>query len=336
MSVAFIRGKLEVGDIDLLGESYEANLRMQAAATAQQLLDGCWKAWEGQFFDCFSERRGYDTLTGKRLDGPDVRMVVDQMEFNIPYWYPHGVSGDYGFSGSKAAAHLFVRLAADETYKDGRLLILDEYLEPGKTAKDYATDLIQKWFLQEDPYALGGWKVPELPRTIQMWAVSPDANRKDGSVNEFDVPFSRLDTMNGVLGQWGFSFMLANDDRKSGWMKVYQMLRDGELVISRNCKQTIEMFQTRLKDPKKFDDILKVAGDPLDDCADSLRYGVMTWNMVAIKPKAERIAEAVQGLDPTNAYMTVRKIELEDRRDHGGGGSFSPKLRRGGGMGRPW
>ena len=320
-SVAFIPGKIT--DHTLLGEDYIANLMTQAAATAKKLMDGCWKAWEGQFFECFSETRGCDH-EGKRLpDGPDMRMVVPRSELDIKWWYPHLISGDYGFSGSAASAHLLVRTPPEQYWPNGRLYVIEEYVEKGVTAKDYATQLLERWFLGPDG------EVPEMARSIQMWAVSPDAFRKDGLVNDNDVPFSRLEQMNSVLHPYGFEFIRANDDRAGGWMKLFQMLRDGELVICRHCVQTIEMFQTRLKDPKKSDDILKVRGDPLDDVADDIRYGVMTWGMVATKPKAVQIAEAVQGLNPTNAYMTVRQIELQDQHATSSV-SFSPKAHRGG------
>ena len=329
ISVAFIRGKLQAGDTDLLGEEYEAKLKIQASATAQMLLDGCWKAWEGQFFDCFDERRGWGE-DGKPLHlsapgVPDMRMVVDHTELDVKWWYPHLVDGDYGFAGSSAAAHLLVQLPADEFFKNGRILVLDEYLEPGVTAKDYAQQILDRWVLEED--GAGNKYLPSPCRAVHQWVVSPDAFRKDGSVNDQDVPFSRLEQMNGVLAQWGFQFMRANDDRKSGWMKLYQMLRDGELVIAKRCKHTIEALQTRLKDPKKMDDILKVPGDPLDDIIDALRYGIMTWNMAVIKPREIRVAEAIEGKDPTNAAMTMRAIELSER-GVGRAVSFSPKASR--------
>lgn len=65
---------------------------------------------------------------------------------------------------------------------------------------------------------------------------------------------------------------------------------------------------------------------------DSLRYAVMTWPMYAAKPREERLAEAVQGLDPTNAMLTARKFEIEERRTTE---MYSPKAIRGGTR-KPW
>jgi hypothetical protein len=334
-TVAFIPGK--VTDHALLGDTYVANLMMQASSTAKKLLDGCWKEWEGQFFDCFSETRGIVFHAGGRVEvlQPDIRMIVPKEELKIEWWYPHAISGDYGFSISAAAGHLFVRLPADDRFKKGRMLVLDEYMERGKTAVDYTKELLERWFLEDDPDWPTQKRVPERARSLQMWAISPDAWRKDGSVRKaekeglgtVEVAFSRIEQMNEVLSPYGFDWVMANNDRPGGWMKVYQMLRDGELILCKHCVNTIEALQTRLRDPNKFDDVLKVSGDPLDDIIDSLRYGVMTWPMYAEKPRELKVQEAIQGLDPTNAMMTIRKFEIQERGQVMQG--WSPKVTRG-------
>jgi hypothetical protein len=309
-SVAFISGKLT--DHTLLGIDYIANLKTQSAATANILLSGCWKVWEGQFFDCYQETRGWSQSDFGVLQvvDPDACQVmpIDEIyqRLGVKYWYPHGVGGDYGFAGSSAAAHLIVRLPATERFKNGRIVVLDEYVEAHVTAKDFARDLVNRWVLVDGAPAL-------KPISLQMWAVSPDAFRKDGTVNDVDVPFSRLEQMNEVLGEYGSSFVRANDDRKGGWMLLYQMLRDGELVIASHCEKTRDMLMSRVRDPKKFGDVLKIAGDPLDDVADSLRYAVMTWRTIAVKPREEKVQEVMQGLDPTSAMIALRRFESTER-----------------------
>jgi hypothetical protein len=307
-TVCFIAGK--VTDHNLLGNDYIANLKTQSAATAAVLLSGCWKQWEGQYFDCYEETRGFEQDDNGRLvlKHPDLRQVLPIADVQVKHWYSHLVGGDYGFTISQAAAHLLVRLPATEDFPNGRLLVLDEFAEPGVTARDYAAELLNRWFLENG-------MVPELPRNFQMWAVSPDAFRKDGSVNDVDVPFSRIEQMNDVLSPYGLNFIRANDDRKSGWMLMYQMLRDGELIIADHCRKTRDMLMSRVRDPKKFDDILKVAGDPLDDVADSLRYAVMTWQTVAVKPREEKVQEILETLDPTNAMISIKQLEIQEREE---------------------
>lgn len=311
-SVCFIAGKIT--DHTLLGNDYIANLKMQSAATASILLSGCWKQWEGQFFDCYQENRGWEQneYGVMVISDPDACQVmpIDEIykRFDIKPWFAHAVGGDYGFAGSKAAGHLIVRTPATKRFPNGRIILLDDYSEPHVTAKDYAHDLLNKWFLEDGA-------IPEKPRNLQMWAVSPDAFRKDGSVNDVDVPFSRLEQMNDVLSKYGFEFIMANNDRLGGWMLMYQMLRDGELIIASHCQKTRDMLMSRTRDKKKFGDILKVPGDELDDIADSLRYAVMTWRTVAVKPRQERLQEITQDLDPTSAMIAVRRFEIEERQE---------------------
>lgn len=312
-SVCFISGK--VTDHTLLGPNYIANLKMQSAATANILLSGCWKVWEGQFFDCYQETRGWEQndFGVLAVSDPDACQVmpIDEIyeRLGIQYWYAHGVGGDYGFSGSWAAAHLIVRTPPTDKFRNGRLVVLDEYLEPHVTAKDYAIDLVNKWVVGHSPGS-------DKPINLQMWAVSPDAFRSDGSVNDVDVPFSRLEQMNEALAPHGYGFIRANDDRKGGWMLMYQMLRDGELVIASHCEKTRDMLMSRVRDKKKFGDIDKVAKDPLDDVADSLRYAVMTWHTVAKKPRDEQLHEVMRDLDPTNAMIAKRRFESNERQSH--------------------
>jgi hypothetical protein len=330
-SACFIAG--HVTDHDLLPD-YVENLKTQSAATASILLEGCWKKWEGQYFDCYQETRGFGyTETGKwALLDPEARMVVPVQDLDIKHWYAHAVGGDYGFTISSAAAHLIVRTPATGRYPNGRIYVIDEFVEPGITAKDFARALLERWFLEDG-------RIPEKPRAIQMWTVSPDAFRTDGSVNDVDVPFSRLEQMNSILAPYDFEFIRANDDRKGGWMLMYQMLRDGELVICSHCQKTRDMLLSRVRDPKKFDDILKVKGDPLDDVADSLRYAVMTWRTVAMKPREEKIQEIVQGLDPTSLVIAMRRFEHEEQASQAPVFLGRPKARAGipGPRGRhPW
>jgi hypothetical protein len=40
-----------VTDHNLLGKAYVDNIRMQSAATAEALLAGCWRAFEGKYYD---------------------------------------------------------------------------------------------------------------------------------------------------------------------------------------------------------------------------------------------------------------------------------------------
>jgi hypothetical protein len=71
-----------------------------------------------------------------------------------------------------------------------------------------------------------------------------------------------------------------------------------------------------MHDEKRQGDVLKVPGDPLDDVADDVRYGIYTFINATEKPRdLERMAEirrlAQQG-DLTSAYIRYLQHAEED------------------------
>ena len=155
---------------------------------------------------------------------------------------------------------------------------------------------------------------------MQMWALSPDAWAKTGikgphGEEEIDVPLSRADQMNAKMYPYRMAFLKANNDRAGGWQHIYRMLRSGDLVICGDtCPNLLAAIRSRIHDPDKEDDILKVHGDPLDDCMDALRYGLYTWVQEGVAPPALMIAEATRGLDPTSAMITRHRLESQQRK----------------------
>ena len=331
----FIPGN--VSDHNLFGagnEDYKANLRLQRPATAKALLAGCWSIFEGQYFSCRDESRGIlknedGTVS---IQAPDMRMVISRKELDIPYWYPHFTCTDYGFTISAAASYLFVRFPKDDWFPNGRIYVIDEVVRAGIIAEDLADLLIKRWFLQET-YP-GQWVVPENPRHLQMWALSPDAWTKTGmrgrhGEEEQDVQLSRADQMNAKLFPYRMAFTMANNDRQGGWQHIYRMLRSGELVICGDtCPKLVAAIPSRIHDPEKEDDIFKQKGDPLDDCMDAFRYGIYTWTREPAKPKEIARAEAMQGPDPTNAMINKLRYESQQRPNNPGPIFYGPGAAR--------
>lgn len=294
--------------------NYIANLMMQQPSVAKALLDGCWALFEGQFFSCWDEGRGvaYDEEGNPYVATPDMRMIVPRMEVESEYWWSHFTGTDYGFSNSATASYLCMRTPASDRFPNGRIYVLDEYVEQGRLAEDVADDLLERWFLEKQN---SEWVVPERPRSIQMWALSFDAFFDTGVKGDQGVSISRADQMNAKLHPYGMGFIRGANDRAGGWQHIYRMLRSGELVICDNCPDLIKAIRSRVKDPKKPDDILKVPGDKLDDCIDALRYAVYSWQSQAEKPIEQELAERMAGLDPTNAMIARQKFakEIEER-----------------------
>ncbi len=76
----------------------------------------------------------------------------------------------------------------------------------------------------------------------------------------------------------------ASNDRIGGWQLMYQMLQKGEWQVADTCPKLIEAIPSRMHDEKKPGDVLKLPGDPLDDVADDVRYGIYTFITSAEKP----------------------------------------------------
>jgi hypothetical protein len=101
------------------------------------------------------------------------------------------------------------------------------------------------------------------------------------------------DQINEVLASCDLGAIDGSNDRIGGWQLMYQMLARGQWLISDTCPQLISAIPSRVHDPKKPGDLLKVGGDPLDDIMDSARYGLYSWVTAAEKPFEVRRAEMI-------------------------------------------
>jgi len=80
---------------------------------------------------------------------------------------------------------------------------------------------------------------------------------------------------------WGV--LPASNDRIGGWQLMYQMLQTDQRKIADTCPKLIESIPSWMHDEKKPGDVLKVPGDPLDDVADTARYGIYTFITAAVE-----------------------------------------------------
>jgi hypothetical protein len=99
------------------------------------------------------------------------------------------------------------------------------------------------------------------------------------------------DQVNEVLDGCDLAAIDGSNDRIGGWQLMYQLLARGQWQIADTCPQLIAAIPSRVHDPKKPGDLLKVGGDPLDDAMDSARYGLYSWVTAAEKPLQIRRAE---------------------------------------------
>jgi hypothetical protein len=99
------------------------------------------------------------------------------------------------------------------------------------------------------------------------------------------------DQINEVLSECELGAIDGSNDRVGGWQLLYQLLARGQWLIADTCPHLIAAIPSRVHDPKKPGDLLKVGLDPLDDTMDSARYGLYSFITAAEKPLEVRRAE---------------------------------------------
>jgi len=122
---------------------------------------------------------------------------------------------------------------------------------------------------------------------------------------------SMADQMSEVLyAHPKIAVMQGANDRAGGWQLLHVKLSRGEWLISKNCEKLIAAIPSRQFDPKKEADVLKVAGDPLDDARDAARYGIYSWETSTEKPKELVIADRMQPYVGDPLSLKYRKIKI--------------------------
>lgn len=262
-TTAFIPGK--IADHDLFDDDYRQNLESQSGAIRAALLEGCWAAFEGQYFDIWNE--------GK--------MVVPHVEIDAqPHWH-RWAAIDFGFGNSSASAHLFTRSTPTPGQPNGVTYIIDEYVTKGQSAEDFGRTLARKWG-------------SDSRFRVQAWFIGRDARQNRGTGY----------TIAGQIEDGGHIPLTdANDDRAGRAQLMYSMLENGELLISSRCTELIKALQSRLHDPDRSAVVLKVSGDPLDDVYDSASYGVASWGRSHVTDPDEFLRTHLTASDMTARHL---------------------------------
>lgn len=145
MTTQFIPSKVTDTNIfGVAGGEYAKKLKGLPLAFQAALLEGCWDAFEGQYFDCFDYKCHV--------------MEAGQLDRLQKSWWPYWVSIDYGFAHA-TVAYLWTMTPS------GHIYTIDEYVIHRRKAVDVAHDLQKLW---------GEHK-------IKAWYLSPDAFEHDGT-----------------------------------------------------------------------------------------------------------------------------------------------------------
>lgn len=240
LSIAYILSS--VRDHNLLGAQYVARLKMQKPATAKALLAGCWRLFEGLYFDIWD----YNT------------MVVPIQKIPQEWWQSWWVGADYGYSGSIAAAGLYTRTPDGVIYKVAEHPVGDPVYGLQNVTRENVRTFARSVYESFAKKRTG----QEQARNIEAMYLGPD------SWNDRGDEHTLAGQMNEELESHGLEFIKANNDRAGGAQLLYTMLESGALKISDGCPNTIAAIESRIHDEDEPVKIKKVSTDPLDDVID--------------------------------------------------------------------
>lgn len=101
-------------------------------------------------------------------------------------------------------------------------------------------------------------------------------------------------------------------DRIGSASLMYNMLKNGDLVILDHCKDIILAIPSLMRDPDNLDDVLKVDSKG-DDCYDGFRLGLYGQLAARKRPEVDAINDHASRLDPIAAFFYKQKMMAQHR-----------------------
>ena len=266
------------------GDQYRNGLSNLPRPLQAKWVLGEWGAVEGCYFSIWDRDR----------------MVIPFGQIHLEWWYTYWISIDYGFGRSSAAAYLHVCLP------DGRIATIMEIVEKHMPAYEFGAEIICRFDLHGKRW---GGHPPNVVRVCQ----DPANSSQTGTGHTV------RDQINEVLAECDLAAVDGSNDRIGGWQLMFQMLNRGQWVIADSCSHLIAAIPSRVHDPKRPADLIKVGGDPLDDAMDAARYGMYSWFTASEKPRELILRERLRPLaelgDLTSALVRFRQMEDEAAAD---------------------
>jgi hypothetical protein len=259
-----------------------SRLNSMPKAKRDKLLLGLDGVVEGQYFDVFSE--DYHVINLR--EDPDA-IIWQQYQ---PVW----ASQDWSMGGHYNAAYFFTKAMVklvNGDYKLKTVCFKEMVLTGGKTHKEWASILKQMCKLPN------GMEV--VPKAIYF---SHEKFSKQVTAHSPADEYSRELRVVGLP-----AVTRATMDRIGSAALMYNMLKNGELVILDNCKDIIRSIPALMRDPDLMDDVLKVNAKG-DDCYDGFRYGLYGQLAGRKKPREQEVEEHAKTLDPLARHFYLMKL----------------------------
>jgi hypothetical protein len=261
-----------------------ARMNSMPKAKRDKMLLGLDGSVEGQYFDCFDP---WEHVIDLRED-PEA--IIWQP------WQTVWGSQDWGM-GHANAAYLFTKALVrtiGTNYKLKTVCFRETVTSGGKTHKEWASLFKAMCKMPTGEHV--------LPKAIffshekfskQVTSHTP-ADEYSKELREVGLP--PVTRSSAAAG-----------DRIGSATMIYNMLKNGELVILDNCKDIINAFPSLMRDPDILDDVLKVSTRG-DDCYDAFRYGIYGMYSTRKKPQEISIEEHARTLDPIAAHFYRLKM----------------------------
>lgn len=275
LTTCFIPAKLS--ENPLYDERKRAMLQSQTAAVRKKLLDGCWCATEGAFFEFLNDS-----------------YIVPYHEVNEQWWMTHFIVMDYGMSSSAAATGLYF---IDEA---NRMVKIGEDLERKMHSGEYAHHIVNKF----------------LQRTIQGQRCRIVTGYCDPAMDAHTgTGQSNREIIQEVFDKHDLSLLSAAKDSVGNAQSLAGRIARKEFILTDLVPKSYESLASRKHDPDRPGAILKVKGDELDDLLDTDLY-TNTFLTGERKPDAVRTAEKIEqlkkdGVDDRSLNVIKWKLDRE-------------------------
>ena len=266
-----------------------ARLMSMPKAKRDKVLYGYDGQVEGQYFDCFDPT--YHVINLR--EEPDAIIWQDYQ----PVWAGH----DWGVQHANAV-YLFTKaMVKNSVGEDYRLrtVCFGEIVVTGGKTMDQLVSILQT-----------KCKLPN-GNTFKLKAIyfSHEKFARSGS-DKFHTP---ADEYSAALKKEGICGVTrGTQDRIGSASLMYNMLKNGELVIMDHCKDIIQSIPSLMRDPDNLDDVLKTEAKG-DDAFDGFRLGLYGQLATRKKPIEDTIREHAQTLEPLAAHFYRMKMALQTK-----------------------
>jgi hypothetical protein len=267
-----------------------ARLNGLPKAKRDKMLLGLDGRFEGQYFDIFSE--DYHTVNLRE----DPEAIIWQM--HQPVWGGQ----DWGM-GHANATYLFTKALVkklDGDYALKTVCFQEIVTTGGKSYKELAAIIAMKARLPNG-----------TPVQVKTLHFSHEKFNKQMDVHAPVVEYAKELKQYASLGH--IAVVKGTQDRISSASFMYNKFKNGELVITDNCKEIILAIPGLMRNPDMLDDVLKTTAKG-DDCYDGFRLGIFGELSAKKRPDIEAIKAHADTLSPIAKHFYLMK-QLSDRQN---------------------